>query len=261
MGLSFALLGSGSSGNTTLVSDGTTHILVDVGLSGRETARRLRECGLEPDKISAIVISHEHGDHCRGVGPFAKNLDIPVFMTEAALACSGLSLDSRKYQRISSGESFDINGILFTGFSVPHDAIDPLGFVIEKDGVKIGVVLDLGYLSNLVIERLKGCDGIILESNHDVEMLKVGPYPWALKQRVMSRRGHLSNDSVAQYLGNDFDGKAEHVVLAHLSKNNNLPELALLSAQRALEARMDSPVRRTRLELARPDQISVTYRY
>jgi phosphoribosyl 1,2-cyclic phosphodiesterase len=261
MGLSFALLGSGSSGNTTLVSDGTTHILVDVGLSGRETARRLRECGLEPDKISAIVISHEHGDHCRGVGPFAKNLDIPVFMTEAALACSGLSLDSRKYQRISSGESFDINGILFTGFSVPHDAIDPLGFVIEKDGVKIGVVLDLGYLSNLVIERLKGCDGIILESNHDVEMLKVGPYPWALKQRVMSRRGHLSNDSVAQYLGNDFDGKAEHVVLAHLSKNNNLPELALLSAQRALEARMDLPVRRTRLELARPDQISVTYRY
>jgi len=261
MGLSFTLLGSGSSGNTTLVSDGTTHILVDVGLSGRETARRLRECGLEPDKISAIVISHEHGDHCRGVGPFAKNLDIPVFMTEAALACSGLALDSRKYHRIGSGESFDINGILFTGFSVPHDAIDPLGFVIEKDGVKIGIVLDLGYLSNLVIERLKGCDGIILESNHDVEMLKVGPYPWALKQRVMSRRGHLSNDSVAQYLGNDFDGKAEHVVLAHLSKNNNLPELALLSAQRALEARMDSPVRRTRLELARPDQISVTYRY
>jgi phosphoribosyl 1,2-cyclic phosphodiesterase len=261
MGLSFTLLGSGSSGNTTLVSDGTTHILVDVGLSGRETVRRLRECGLEPDKISAIVISHEHGDHCRGVGPFAKNLDIPVFMTEAALACSGLSLDSRKYQQISSGESFDINGILFTGFSVPHDAIDPLGFVIEKDGVKIGIVLDLGYLSNLVIERLKGCDGIILESNHDVGMLKVGPYPWALKQRVMSRRGHLSNDSVAQYLGNDFDGKAEHLVLAHLSKNNNLPELALLSAQRALEARMDSPVRRTRLELARPDQISVTYRY
>ncbi len=255
------MLGSGSSGNTTLVSDGTTHILVDVGLSGRETARRLRECGLEPDKISAIVISHEHGDHCRGVGPFAKNLDIPVFMTEAALACSGLSLDSRKFQRISSGESFDINGILFTGFSVPHDAIDPLGFVIEKDGVKIGIVLDLGYLSNLVIERLKGCDGIILESNHDMEMLKVGPYPWALKQRVMSRRGHLSNESVAQYLGNDFDGKAEHVVLAHLSKNNNLPELALLSAQRALEARMDSPVGRTRLELARPDQISVTYRY
>jgi phosphoribosyl 1,2-cyclic phosphodiesterase len=234
---------------------------VDVGLSGRETARRLRECGLEPEKISAIVVSHEHGDHCRGVGPFAKDLNIPVFMTEAAFAGSGMSLDSRKHQRIGSGECFDVYGMLFTGFSVPHDSIDPLGFVIEKDGVKIAIVLDLGYLSNLVIERLKGCDGMILESNHDIQMLKAGPYPWALKQRVMSRCGHLSNDSVAQYLGNDFDGKASHVVLAHLSKKNNLPEIALLSAQRALEERSESLINQTRLELARPDQISRTYRY
>ena len=261
MGLSFALLGSGSTGNTTLVSDGTTHILLDIGLSGREAARRLREYGLEPEQISAIVVSHEHGDHCRGVGPFAKDLDIPVFMTEAAFTGSGMSLNSRKFQRIGSGDCFDVNGILFTSFSVPHDSIDPLGFVIEKGGAKIAVVLDLGYLSNLVIERLKGCNGIVLESNHDVQMLKAGPYPWALKQRVMSRRGHLSNDSVAQYLANGFDGKAEHVVLAHLSKKNNLPELALLSAQRALEERPGSLIRHTRLELAKPDQITRTYRY
>jgi phosphoribosyl 1,2-cyclic phosphodiesterase len=261
MGLSLTLLGSGSSGNTTLVSDGTTHILVDVGLSGRETARRLRECGLEPDNISAIVVSHEHGDHCRGVGPFAKDLDIPVFMTEAAFTGSSMLLDPRKYRQISSGESFDVYGILFTSFSVPHDSIDPLGFVIEKDGVKIGIVLDLGYLSNLVIERLKGCDGIVLESNHDVQMLKVGPYPWALKQRVMSRRGHLSNDSVAQFLCNGFDGKAANVILAHLSKKNNLPELALLSAQRALEERSSTLINQTRLELAKPDQISRAYRF
>jgi phosphoribosyl 1,2-cyclic phosphodiesterase len=261
MGLSFTLLGSGSSGNTTLVSDGTTHILVDVGLSGRETARRLRECGLEPDNISAIVVSHEHGDHCRGVGPFAKDLDIPVFMTEAAFTGSSMMLDPGKYRQISSGESFDVYGILFTSFSVPHDSIDPLGFVIEKDGVKIGIVLDLGYLSNLVIERLKGCDGIVLESNHDVQMLKVGPYPWALKQRVMSRRGHLSNDSVAQFLCNDFDGKAANVILAHLSRKNNLPELALLSAQRALEERSSTLINQTRLELAKSDQISRAYRF
>jgi len=261
MGLSFTLLGSGSSGNTTLVSDGATHILVDVGLSGRETARRLRECGLEPEEISAIVVSHEHGDHCRGVGPFAKNLHIPVFMTDGALGSSSMNLDSKKHQRITPGEGFEVYGILFTCFSVPHDSVDPLGFVIEKDGIKIGIVLDLGYLSNLVLERLKGCDGIVLESNHDVQMLKVGPYPWALKQRVMSRQGHLSNDSVAQYLANDFDGKAANVVLAHLSKNNNLPELALLSAQRALEGRANSLICQTRLELAKPDQISRTYRY
>jgi phosphoribosyl 1,2-cyclic phosphodiesterase len=236
-------------------------VLLDVGLSGRETARRLRVYGLEPAEISAIVVSHEHGDHCRGVGPFAKDLHIPVFMTEAAFTGSGLSLDSRRIRPIGSGERFDVHGICFTSFSVPHDAIDPLGFVIENDGVKIAVVLDLGYLSNLVVERLKGCDAIVLESNHDVQMLKAGPYPWALKQRVMSRRGHLSNDSVAEYLANGYDGKAEHVVLAHLSQKNNLPELALLSAQRALEERPDSRAGRTRLELAKPDQISRTYRY
>ena len=261
MGLSFTLLGSGSSGNTTLVSDGTTHILVDVGLSGRETARRLREYGLEPGQISAIVVSHEHGDHCRGVGPFAKNLDIPVFMTESAFSHSEIKLDSRKVRRITSGECFEVYGIEFTSFPVPHDSVDPLGFVIGKDGIKIGIILDLGYLSNLVLERLKGCDGIVIESNHDVRMLKVGPYPWALKQRVMSRRGHLSNDSVARYLANDFDGKAAHVVLAHLSKHNNLPELALLSAKTALEERVNPQIHRTKLGLAQADQISKTYRY
>jgi phosphoribosyl 1,2-cyclic phosphodiesterase len=261
MGISFTLLGSGSSGNTTLISDGTTHILVDVGLSGRETAKRLRECGLEPGQISAIVVSHEHGDHCRGVGPFAKSLDIPVFMTDSAFRNSGMLLDSRKHRTIVPGECFEVFGFLFTSFAVPHDCVDPLGFVVEKDGAKVGVVLDLGYLSNLVIERLRGCDGIILESNHDVRMLKAGPYPWALKQRVMSRQGHLSNDSVAQYLENDFDGNATHVVLAHLSKNNNLPELALLSAQRALEERSGLRIPQTRLELAEADHISRTYRF
>jgi phosphoribosyl 1,2-cyclic phosphodiesterase len=261
MGLSFTLLGSGSSGNTTLVSDGTTHILVDVGLSGRETARRLRECGLAPDDVSAIIVSHEHGDHCRGVAPFAKDLDIPVFMTDEVFRSSEMKLDPAKHRPIRPGEQFDVYGICLTCFSVPHDSADPLGFVIEKAGVKLGIVLDLGYLSNLVLERLRGCDGIIMESNHDVQMLKVGPYPWALKQRVMSRRGHLSNDSVAQYLGNDFDGKARHVVLAHLSKKNNLPELALLSARRALESRSGLMVSQTKLELAQPDQISKTYRY
>ena len=261
MGLSFRLLGSGSSGNTTLVSDGASHILVDVGLSGRETARRLQECGIEPEEVSAIVVSHEHGDHCRGVAPFAKGLDIPVFMTAGTFSGSGMNLDPKKYRVISPGEQFDIHGISFTCFSVPHDSMDPLGFIIEKDGIKLGIVLDLGYLSNLVLERLRGCDGIVLESNHDVQMLKVGPYPWALKQRVMSRRGHLSNDSVAQYLENEFDGKASHVVLAHLSKKNNLPELALLSATRALESRSNLTAGQTRLELAHPDQISKTYRY
>ncbi len=261
MSLSFTLLGSGSSGNATLVSDGDTHVLVDVGLSGRETARRLRQCGLAPENISAVVLSHEHGDHCRGVLPFVKDLEIPVFITDAALRASTMSLDPRWIRPIQSGEGFDIHGIEFTPFAIPHDAADPLAFAIAKDGIKIAIVLDLGYISNLAAERMRACDGIIIESNHDVNMLKVGPYPWSLKQRVMSRRGHLSNDSVAEYLANGWDGRARHVLLAHLSKKNNLPELALLSAQRALESRSTLASPQTRLEVCHADRISRTYSF
>lgn len=261
MGLDITILGSGSSGNATLVSDGETRVLVDVGLSGRETARRLRECGLEPSRISAIVISHEHGDHCRGLAPFVKSLSVPVFITGDALAASGIEVEPRRIERIQSGVPFDINGILFTPFDVPHDAADPIAFTIERRGVKAAIVVDLGYISNLVVERLRGCDCIVLESNHDLQMLRVGPYPWALKQRVMSRRGHLSNETVARYLANDFDGRARHVVLAHLSQKNNLPELALESARRALEERTMLLCNQTRLERACPDAVSKTYSY
>ncbi|MBP1597442.1 MAG: beta-lactamase-like protein [Acidobacteria bacterium] len=261
MSLSLVLLGSGSSGNATLVSDGDTHILVDVGLSGKETERRLAECGLTPQQISAIVVSHEHGDHCRGIGPFAKHLKVPVFITDGAYAASGLVIDESRRQRIESGRAFDVHGVVFTPFAVPHDAADPIAFRIEKSGVRIAIVLDLGYVSNLVAERLKGCDGIVLESNHDIRMLKVGPYPWALKQRVMSRRGHLSNDGVSEYLTNGFDGKASHLVLAHLSEKNNLPDLAMLSAQRALEERSSLVSLQTRLDVARPDRVSARYRF
>jgi phosphoribosyl 1,2-cyclic phosphodiesterase len=259
MSLNLTLLGSGSTGNATLVSDGGFHVLVDVGLSGRETARRLRGCGVAPEQVSAIVVSHEHGDHTRGVAPFTKDLDIPVFITDLTLGASGIALDPAKVQRIESGTPFEIGGMLFTPFAVPHDAADPLAFTIEKGGAKIAVVLDLGYISNLVVERLKDCAAIVLESNHDVQMLKVGPYPWALKQRVLSRRGHLSNDTVAQYLAESFDGSARHLILAHLSQKNNLPELALLSAQRALEERLTLNSCQTRIDIASAGQASRTY--
>lgn len=252
------MLGSGSSGNAALVSRGDTHVLVDVGLSGRETARRLRECGLCPEQISAIILSHEHGDHCRGVAAFCKDLDIPVFVSDGALEASGLTLPDRNRQRIETGVSFEIQRIVFTPFSVPHDAADPIAFTIESDGVKIAVVVDLGYISNLTIERLKRCDAIVLESNHDLALLKIGPYPWSLKQRVMSRRGHLSNESVAEYLSSGFDGAARHLVLAHLSKKNNLPELALRAARNALEGRLGLQCNQTRLALAGPDEIGPT---
>jgi phosphoribosyl 1,2-cyclic phosphodiesterase len=261
MALSFTLLGSGSSGNATLVSDRDTHVLVDIGLSGRETARRLRERRLCPEQISAVVVSHEHSDHCRGAAAFAKDMDIPVFITDGALQASCMRLNPAKRQRIESGVPFDVYGLLFVPFAVPHDSVDPVAFTIEKDGIKVAIVLDLGYITNLVVQRLKGCDGVVLESNHDISMLKVGPYPWSLKQRVLSRRGHLSNDCVASFLASGFDGRARHVVLAHLSQSNNLPELASLSAQKAMEERSTLLRCQTTLELASANQNSATYCY
>jgi phosphoribosyl 1,2-cyclic phosphodiesterase len=255
MALSVTVLGSGSSGNSTLVSDGERHVLIDIGLSGRETARRLAECGLAPEGICAVVVSHEHGDHCRGVAPFVKDLGIPVYLTAGALKASGMILPEDKWREINSSSMFDVCGMRFTPFAVSHDGVDPIGFTVEKDGVKIAVVLDLGYISNLVAERLRGCDCIVLESNHDIRMLKFGPYPWSLKQRVMSRRGHLSNESVAEFLSGSFDGKARTVILAHLSKKNNLPELALVSAQKALQERSALSFCQTKVELAKPDEI------
>jgi phosphoribosyl 1,2-cyclic phosphodiesterase len=255
MSLRITVLGSGSTGNSTLVSDGETNVLVDVGLSGRETRRRLETCGVPADKISAILISHEHGDHCRGVAAFSKGLHIPVFVTEGTLAASGLIIPSSRVQKIEAGRSFDIHGILFTPFAIPHDAADPVALTIEKDGAKAAIVMDLGYLSNLVLERLKGCDGMILESNHDLRMLKAGPYPEQMKQRIRSRLGHLSNEDVAAYLASGFDGKANQIVLAHLSQKNNLPEIALESARRALEERNSLAANQTRLKLASQDKI------
>jgi len=253
VGLSFTVLGSGSSGNCLLVSSGSGHVLVDVGLSARETVRRLRERGVEPEAIRGIVVSHEHGDHCRSMGSLGNELEVPVFITDGALEAAGIELEPGRRERIEAGCPFEICGLLFTPFAVPHDSVDPIAFRIEKDGVKIAVVLDLGCVTNLVVERLRGCDAIILESNHDVNMVMVGSYPWALKQRVLSRKGHLSNDAVAQFLTNGFDGCARHIVLAHLSEKNNLPELALLSARRALEERAPLFASQTRIELASAD--------
>jgi len=279
MGLCFNVLGSGSSGNSTLISDGPTNILVDNGFSYKEITRRLGEYGLPPEKISAIVVSHEHGDHCDGVELFVRKQDIPVFMMKSTFDNLNKTLDKSsskrkckraidpsKHREISPGENFEIGSIGVTCFSLPHnslpdDPVDTLGFVFEKNGVRVGIATDLGHVSNLVIERLKGCAGIVLESNHDVAMLKASQRSWEIKQRILGKHGHLSNAATAEYLTRDFDGTAAHVVLAHLSTECNLPDLALLTARRALQERPDMRRAQTKIEIAYPDKISKTYQY
>ena len=242
MGVSVSVLASGSRGNTALIESSRARILVDAGLSCRETFKRIRATGLDPRTLSAILITHEHSDHVSGLATLAKRLDVPVFMTGATHQAWARSLRDEagtlpklaKLEVFSSGRSFQIADITVMPFTIPHDAADPVGFTFRAEGTKVAFATDLGYLPASVCDHLRRCDVLIIESNHDLEMLRVGPYPWSVKQRVMSRVGHLSNDSLAQFFARDYDGGASYVVLAHISEQNNHPEVARRAALEAL---------------------------
>jgi phosphoribosyl 1,2-cyclic phosphodiesterase len=242
MAVSISVLASGSRGNAAVVESSRARILVDAGISCRETFKRLKLAGLEPKSLSAILITHEHSDHVYGLATLAKKLDVPVFMTGATHQAWARPLrdDAGQLPRLakleifSAGRQFQIADITVTPFTIPHDAADPVGFTFRAEGAKIAFATDLGYMPSSVRDHLRRCDVIIIESNHDVEMLRVGPYPWSVKQRVMSRVGHLSNDSLAQFFAEDYDGGASHIVLAHLSEQNNHPEVARRVAENAL---------------------------
>jgi phosphoribosyl 1,2-cyclic phosphodiesterase len=243
MAASVMVLASGSKGNSTVVASSSTRILVDAGLSARETFKRLKAIGQAPHALSAILISHEHCDHIYGLATLAKKLCIPVYLTEAThQACKkilrdklGAAWQCQKLESFSAGSSFDIGDIAVTPFTIPHDAADPVAFTFRAEGVKVGICTDLGYMPRSVRDHIRACDLLMMESNHDLEMLRIGSYPWSVKQRVMSRVGHLSNESLAEFFTNDYDGGAAFVVLAHISEQNNHPEIARGAAERALE--------------------------
>jgi len=242
MGVSVSVLASGSRGNSTVIESSQARILVDAGISCRDTFKRLKLIGVDPRQLSAIVITHEHSDHVYGLATLAKKLNLPVFMTGATHQAWARSLRDdagelpklAKLEIFSAGRSFQIADISVSAFTIPHDAADPVGFTFRVEGTKIAIATDLGYMPASVCDHLRKCDVLIIESNHDLEMLRVGPYPWSVKQRVMSRVGHLSNDSLAQFLAKDYDGGASYIVLAHLSEQNNHPEVARRAAESAL---------------------------
>jgi phosphoribosyl 1,2-cyclic phosphodiesterase len=228
-------LGSGSSGNATLVAFGTRKLLVDAGLSARELALRLEGVGVAPRLLSAILLSHEHHDHARGLERFAVKHGVPVFTAPETLAA--LNLAPRHlgaWHPFEPGVTFDAFGVRVDPFTVPHDAVNPVGFVLEAEGVRVGIVTDLGHATTLVIERLRGCHVLIVEANHDDAMLVRGPYPWALKQRIGGRLGHLSNDEAATLLAATADDDCQAVILAHLSESNNTAALARRAVGAAL---------------------------
>ncbi|MCI0420850.1 MAG: MBL fold metallo-hydrolase [Acidobacteria bacterium] len=202
-----------------------------------QTLKRLHTIGESLDDIDALIVSHEHTDHVFGIAGLLGKKNLPVYIGEQTFAAISPNIACDRLEFISAGEPFQLKDLRISPFSIPHDAVDPLGFTLEAEGIKIGHVTDLGYLTELVTQRLKGCDVLVLESNHDLEMLKVGPYPWSLKQRIMGREGHLSNEGAGRFLSECFDGQASYIVLAHLSESNNHPAIARMAAAQALEPR------------------------
>ncbi|MDQ3374014.1 MAG: MBL fold metallo-hydrolase [Acidobacteriota bacterium] len=248
----FTVLGSGSTGNSVLICTEKTKVLVDVGLSAKETLRRLALVGVHFSDLDAILITHEHSDHAGGLRVLLGTVACPVYVSgetqEAYLREKSNKSNNEPQKRlealknrrveIESSRDFRIGDIDFEPFTVPHDAADNFGFVAKSDGVKVATILDFGCFTTLIREKLRGCDGIVIESNHCRDMLKTcAVYSWDLKQRIMSRTGHISNEDLSEWLTNEFDGTARHVVLAHLSQRANEPHLARLTAQTALQMR------------------------
>jgi phosphoribosyl 1,2-cyclic phosphodiesterase len=235
--LRIGVLGSGSGGNSVIVEAGPHRLLIDAGFSCREIVKRAKSLNFDPGTLGAVVLTHEHQDHNRGIEVLANRYRLPVYATQGTLYGSGFAgTRVRKTVVIRSGEPVEAAGFLVEPFAIPHDALEPVGVVVQDPwGRRMGLVADIGYRSSLAWGRLCDLDMLILETNHDLDMLRNGPYPWSLKQRVAGRHGHLSNHDAAEGLPELLGDRLQWVVLYHLSQTNNLPTLAADAIGAALD--------------------------
>lgn len=262
MELKFCPLFSGSSGNALYVGCGKMNLLVDAGLSGSRITAELQKIGVDGRDLDGILVTHEHADHCAGVGVLSRRYNLPVYATEgtwAGMAGRLGRIDEKNRRYFEAGEDFFLEGLNVTPFPIPHDANDPVGFSFCAGGVKLSVATDLGCIQEGWMSRLEGSDLVLLESNHDVEMLKAGPYPYDLKHRVLSRRGHLSNEDAGRALVELTRRGVRHALLGHLSGENNFPELAYETVALALREQGIAPGADVGLGLARRDGMSGLY--
>jgi phosphoribosyl 1,2-cyclic phosphodiesterase len=247
----FRVLGSGSSGNTTLIESGATRLLLDAGLGPREMAERLQSAQVDPASIRAIVLTHEHQDHVKGAASFSRKWGVRLAGSRGTYAAGGFgACDIAGWDVLEPGRASLFGDLSVTGVAIPHDAAGPLAFVISDTGGALGHATDLGHVNAALVQAFRECDTVLIESNYDPGMLRDGSYPWSLKDRILGRLGHLSNGDVAAYLQRGLGDACRTVVLAHLSRKNNHPELARLSAEGALRRRGRTEVR---LEIAEPD--------
>ncbi|MGN0402667.1 MAG: MBL fold metallo-hydrolase [Acetatifactor sp.] len=235
-------IASGSSGNCIYVGSEATHLLVDVGISGKRTEAGLKELELNGRDIDGILITHEHADHISGLGIIARKYEIPVYATrgtiDAMRKSSGLgNVDWNLFYEVKEDEKFIIKDLTVNPMRISHDAAQPVGYRISQGSRRVAVCTDLGIYNDYTVECLRGMDALLLEANHDVNMLQVGPYPYYLKQRILGDRGHLSNENSGRLLCRILHDRLKTVLLGHLSKENNLPELAFESVR--MEINMD----------------------
>jgi len=231
------VLASGSSGNALLISTNTTSILMDAGISAKRAAYAISEAGEDPSNLAAVLVTHEHTDHISGVGPIARRFDLPVHATRGTLrVINRRAGDGFSKVPIASGEPLSIGDITVSPFSTSHDCADPVGYAFDADSARIVVATDLGIVGSAVRDQMARADCVVLEFNHDERMLVDGPYPWPLKQRILSNVGHLSNATAARELERSAGHPVSTVVLAHLSDENNKPRLAYEAAAVALDA-------------------------
>ena len=228
MPVRLTILGSGSSGNCAYLETDEARILIDAGFSLRQTRRRLATIGRGPENLTAILITHEHSDHVSGLAALSEKLHVPVY-------CNRLTRDAIEYQLrvkldcrlFTTGSSLEIGDLLVDTFSIPHDAQDPVGFLVQTAAGNIGFLTDLGHATRLALERVRRANVLVLESNHDIKMLQDCPHrPWSLKQRILGRHGHLSNEAAADAAEQIMSAELRHLYLGHLSRECNRPELA-----------------------------------
>ena len=276
--MKFIVLGSGSTGNAILITTEKTRVLIDAGLSAREITRRLALVGLEPSQLDGIIITHEHSDHVGGLRTLLSSAKCPVYITgetEDAYYTTTRSngngsneserrRDTMKQRavRVESNRDFCIGDIDIEPFTVPHDAVDNFGFIARHDGVRFAALTDFGHMTQLMREKLSNCDLIFIESNHSRDMLRACPvYNWSLKQRIASKHGHFSNEDLADWMTNDFDGSARHIVLAHLSQRANDPALARITAESALQMRAPLFAAETKITLSKYNEPTEWFRF
>lgn len=236
--MKFSVLASGSSGNALYIETEKTRLLIDAGLSGKQLTGRLAQIGVQPETLTAILVSHEHIDHVKGLGVMARRYKLPVYLNEATyqhLPSSVGEIPSPLLHFLKNGAALSLDDIGVESIPISHDAADPLGFRFFHGSESLAIVTDLGYVNEQIIRNLEGIDSLIWESNHDVNMLRMGNYPWNVKRRILGDTGHLSNEDAAAGLCEIVRGIGEQVYLAHLSQDNNLLELAHLTVKNMLQ--------------------------